>query len=101
MGRFKKEKIIAAVNYLEWVRSRYEGQLHRDEENKPMQSLFRTWFYTQLYQINPVMGAKNILTLARRVSRLTGSSFLYELHRFIQSELRAMMRSLKADFSNS
>ena len=98
---YKREKIIAAVDYLEWVRSRYEGQLHHAQGDKPIQSFFRTWFYTQLYQINPLLGAKNILSLARRVSRLTGSPFSHELLRFIRSELRALMRNLKSDFSSN
>ena len=93
---YKKEKIIAAVQYLEWVNSRYEGQLHHAEGDKPMHSHFRTWFYTQLYQINPVLGSKDIWNLARRVSQLTRSPFLYALHRFIRSDMRAVVRRLGA-----
>lgn len=82
------KKIEAGLQYLEWLRRRPEISLGIGATLAPRMA---TWFYMQLYRLNPRLGWMNVWRAARRLSLTCESSFAKDLYRFSRNELRSVL----------
>jgi glycosyltransferase involved in cell wall biosynthesis len=90
---YKREKILACIEYLKWLIDIYSKTNSSFEEIKLDPIIMRNWFYSQLYNLNPKLGFLSILKISKQLHQITNRSQTLEAYKLAKNDIRAILKS--------
>lgn len=87
----QREKIAAAIAFLEWLNVELDTLRASDDERRRLRGLYEGWFYPQLYALSPRLRAGEIVRYGARLARAFGTPRRRALYRLVRSALRVRL----------